>query len=211
MGSSLREELAAAAHRLGAAAKYRSAGTVEFLVDDDTAKFYFLEVNTRLQVCSPAPCLGTAPKPKAADGAGFCHSKAPKPNAAEGAGFRHNCFLKVSTCIAVAYVCVLFSACSVSSVCLGCARFACVPVFVTAFAESAALLLDLLKTLVSMHCATESCVQSLTLQHIKMRFGQGASYIGAVVESGRTTVSSRSISCKQIWVRNTSVHVCMCS
>ena len=46
----MREELAAAAHRLGAAAKYRSAGTVEFLVDDNTAKFYFLEVNTRLQV-----------------------------------------------------------------------------------------------------------------------------------------------------------------
>lgn len=50
MGSELRQELAAAANRLGAAAKYRSAGTVEFLVDDDTAKFYFLEVNTRLQV-----------------------------------------------------------------------------------------------------------------------------------------------------------------
>lgn len=51
VGSELREQLAAAAHRLGSAAKYRSAGTVEFLVDDDTAKFYFLEVNTRLQVC----------------------------------------------------------------------------------------------------------------------------------------------------------------
>ena len=57
VGPRLREELAAAAHRLGAAAKYRSAGTVEFLVDDDTAKFYFLEVNTRLQVCSPALLL----------------------------------------------------------------------------------------------------------------------------------------------------------
>jgi len=30
--------------RLGVHAKYRSAGTVEFLVDDDTGKFYFLEV-----------------------------------------------------------------------------------------------------------------------------------------------------------------------
>lgn len=50
MGSELRQELAAAAQRLGSAANYRSAGTVEFLVDDDTAKFYFLEVNTRLQV-----------------------------------------------------------------------------------------------------------------------------------------------------------------
>lgn len=56
VGPGLREELAAAAHRLGAAAKYRSAGTVEFLVDDDTAKFYFLEVNTRLQVC-PLPLI----------------------------------------------------------------------------------------------------------------------------------------------------------
>ena len=42
----------AAARRLGTAARYRSAGTIEFLVDQDTAKFYFLEVNTRLQVCS---------------------------------------------------------------------------------------------------------------------------------------------------------------
>ena len=51
VGSELRQQLAAAAWRLGTAAKYRSAGTIEFLVDDDTAKFYFLEVNTRLQVC----------------------------------------------------------------------------------------------------------------------------------------------------------------
>ncbi|CAK0782570.1 hypothetical protein CVIRNUC_005782 [Coccomyxa viridis] len=47
---SLRKELVAAARRLGTAAQYRSAGTIEFLVDQDTAKFYFLEVNTRLQV-----------------------------------------------------------------------------------------------------------------------------------------------------------------
>ena len=40
----------AAAHKLGERAQYRSAGTVEFLVEQDTASFYFLEVNTRLQV-----------------------------------------------------------------------------------------------------------------------------------------------------------------
>lgn len=40
----------AAALRLGRAASYRSAGTVEFLTDHDSGQFYFLEVNTRLQV-----------------------------------------------------------------------------------------------------------------------------------------------------------------
>jgi urea carboxylase len=45
-----RAELHAAAVRLGAAVGYRSAGTVEFVFDAALAKFYFLEVNTRLQV-----------------------------------------------------------------------------------------------------------------------------------------------------------------
>jgi urea carboxylase len=39
-----------AALRLGRAVNYRSAGTVEFLYDNDTGEWYFLEVNTRLQV-----------------------------------------------------------------------------------------------------------------------------------------------------------------
>jgi urea carboxylase len=39
-----------AAARLGSAVGYRSAGTVEFVYDAALAKFYFLEVNTRLQV-----------------------------------------------------------------------------------------------------------------------------------------------------------------
>jgi urea carboxylase len=45
-----RERLFDAALRLGQAVKYRSAGTVEFVLDAATQDFYFLEVNTRLQV-----------------------------------------------------------------------------------------------------------------------------------------------------------------
>ena len=47
---SLREKMFAAAIRLGEAVRYQSAGTVEFIYDNTTADFYFLEVNTRLQV-----------------------------------------------------------------------------------------------------------------------------------------------------------------
>ncbi|MGZ8270155.1 MAG: urea carboxylase [Methylophilus sp.] len=36
--------------KLGSALQYRSAGTVEFVYDKATGEFYFLEVNTRLQV-----------------------------------------------------------------------------------------------------------------------------------------------------------------
>ncbi len=45
-----RDAMIAAAVRLTAGANYRSAGTVEFLYDPARADFYFLEVNTRLQV-----------------------------------------------------------------------------------------------------------------------------------------------------------------
>jgi urea carboxylase len=45
-----REALIASARDLMAAAKYRSAGTVEYLYDAERDDFFFLEVNTRLQV-----------------------------------------------------------------------------------------------------------------------------------------------------------------
>jgi urea carboxylase len=44
------EELCAAAIQLAKAVNYRSAGTVEFVYDSAAERFYFLEVNTRLQV-----------------------------------------------------------------------------------------------------------------------------------------------------------------
>jgi urea carboxylase len=46
----LRERLGAAAVILAESIKYGSAGTVEYLVDDRTGEFFFLEMNTRLQV-----------------------------------------------------------------------------------------------------------------------------------------------------------------
>ena len=46
----VRDALATTAVKLGKAIHYRSAGTVEFVYDKSTGEFYFLEVNTRLQV-----------------------------------------------------------------------------------------------------------------------------------------------------------------
>ncbi len=45
-----RAALCEAALAIGRATQYRNAGTVEFLMDRDTGKFYFIEVNPRIQV-----------------------------------------------------------------------------------------------------------------------------------------------------------------
>lgn len=50
LSDALRNSLREAAAQLCAKHKYRSAGTVEFILDDVSKEWYFLEVNTRLQV-----------------------------------------------------------------------------------------------------------------------------------------------------------------
>ncbi|MCI4063478.1 biotin carboxylase [Micromonospora sp. R77] len=49
----LRSRFLAAAVRAGEAVGYRNAGTVECLLDPETGEFFFLEMNTRLQVEHP--------------------------------------------------------------------------------------------------------------------------------------------------------------
>ncbi len=49
----VREEICNAAVRLAKFVNYDSVGTVEFLYDQDTQKFYFMEMNTRIQVEHP--------------------------------------------------------------------------------------------------------------------------------------------------------------
>jgi len=50
LSDAARAELCEAALKIGRAVRYRAAGTVEFLQDADTGKFYFIEVNPRIQV-----------------------------------------------------------------------------------------------------------------------------------------------------------------
>lgn len=49
----LRQDIRTAAVQLAESISYQNAGTVEFIVDQDEAKFYFLEMNTRIQVEHP--------------------------------------------------------------------------------------------------------------------------------------------------------------
>ena len=50
--AALRNDMCAAATRLAAAARYKNAGTVEFILGAD-GRYFFLEMNTRLQVEHP--------------------------------------------------------------------------------------------------------------------------------------------------------------
>ena len=53
LDDAMRREMCEAAARLAQSVGYRSAGTVEFIVDDAAHAFYFMEMNTRIQVEHP--------------------------------------------------------------------------------------------------------------------------------------------------------------
>lgn len=53
ISNKLRNDLHTSAVKLAKNINYESAGTVEFIVDQDTGDYYFLEVNTRIQVEHP--------------------------------------------------------------------------------------------------------------------------------------------------------------
>jgi acetyl-CoA carboxylase biotin carboxylase subunit len=59
LSEDVRRGLHDAAVALARAVDYRSAGTLEFLVDDDTGEFFFIEMNTRIQVEHPVTELIT--------------------------------------------------------------------------------------------------------------------------------------------------------
>jgi acetyl-CoA/propionyl-CoA/long-chain acyl-CoA carboxylase, biotin carboxylase, biotin carboxyl carrier protein len=53
LSDKMRQEMGEASIRLAQEVSYQGAGTVEFLVEADREKFYFLEMNTRIQVEHP--------------------------------------------------------------------------------------------------------------------------------------------------------------
>jgi len=59
VNAKLRTELAEASLRLARRVGYQGAGTVEFVFDEDTSSWYFLEMNTRIQVEHPVTEMTT--------------------------------------------------------------------------------------------------------------------------------------------------------
>ncbi|MET3634763.1 acetyl-CoA carboxylase biotin carboxylase subunit [Streptococcus sp. SGI.013] len=53
IGKTLRQEMGNAAVRAAKAVQYENAGTIEFLLDESSGEFYFMEMNTRVQVEHP--------------------------------------------------------------------------------------------------------------------------------------------------------------
>ena len=53
IGKTLRAQIGDAAIRAAKAVHYENAGTIEFLLDEKTLEFYFMEMNTRVQVEHP--------------------------------------------------------------------------------------------------------------------------------------------------------------
>lgn len=53
IGETLRQEMGAAAVRAAQTVSYENAGTIEFLLDESSGHFYFMEMNTRIQVEHP--------------------------------------------------------------------------------------------------------------------------------------------------------------
>lgn len=53
IGKTLRQQIGEAAVRAAESVGYENAGTIEFLLDEATGEFYFMEMNTRVQVEHP--------------------------------------------------------------------------------------------------------------------------------------------------------------